>query len=145
MDVMTNDKKYDESIDRLTQALVEDILSTPDEEILAESLEAGEDVKAVVQNTKQIFERAKSNLSKARLIEAKSAAKAYQQQSNKVLTMQPNDARKKLETLLAQHPETTAKLTLAARKGKELSDEDVKNMLEDLEELGIKSDNNAQE
>mgnify|MGYP007054664362 CR=1 FL=1 len=45
--------------------------------------------------------------------------------------------RARLQRALEQTPETAKRLTLAARKGEDLSDEDVLGMLEDLEELGI--------
>ena len=54
-------------------------------------------------------------------------------------------ARRRLERLLAQDPETAQKLTLAARKGQSLSDDDVLGMLADLKELGFQTDADEQE
>jgi len=42
-----------------------------------------------------------------------------------------------LQQLIEADPETTRKLTAAARKGDRLSDDDVQSMLEDFEELGV--------
>jgi hypothetical protein len=44
-----------------------------------------------------------------------------------------------LEHLLARHPDTAGKLTMAARKGKTtaLSDDEVYGLLEDFRDIGI--------
>jgi hypothetical protein len=55
-----------------------------------------------------------------------------------VTPFDPAKARLRLARIVANDdPETARKLTLAARKGEGLSDEDVRGMLEDMEELGI--------
>ena len=54
-----------------------------------------------------------------------------------VLRLDPAAARARLQKALLQSPEAAQRLTLAARKGDDLSDADVLGMLEDLEELGI--------
>ena len=51
----------------------------------------------------------------------------------------PTQARRLLEHVLARHPDTAGKLTMAARKGNTtaLSDEEVYGLLEDFHDIGI--------
>lgn len=141
---MTRDKSNDHlALDRLAEFLVDDILSMSDEEILAEVIADEDDPKQVAQETRDIFELAVMTCRKSKLAAAKMAALSYRQQSSKILQLDPNVARQKLNKILKQHPETHNKMTLAARKGEGLSDSDVFSMLQDLEELGIeKQDDN---
>jgi hypothetical protein len=47
--------------------------------------------------------------------------------------------------LLSSDPKTADKLTLAARKGEGLSDDDVYSMLEDFEDLGVRLPSDSQD
>jgi hypothetical protein len=136
---MMNTPKDDEreALDRLADALVEDILSASDEEILAEARQDTESPAAVVAATRVVFERAMLGGAKARLTHARAAVQRERQQAISTLrNLSPQDARRQLQSVLEQDPELEKKLTLAARKGEGLSDEDVYGMLEDLEALG---------
>jgi hypothetical protein len=84
-----------------------------------------------------LFERAESEAGKSRMAAARRELEAQRGAAPRVLRLDPAEARARLQRALEQSPETAKKLTLAARKGDELSDEDVLCMLEDLEELGI--------
>jgi len=132
-------------LDRLATSLVDEILSMSDDELLAEAKEDGEDLKAVAQSARNIFARAAMANGKSKLAAAKNAVQALRPHVVSVSNLEPGKARQKLESILAQHPETRNKLTLAARKGEGLSDEDVLGMLEDLEELGLTSLSNDQD
>ena len=125
------------ALDRLAKSLVDDILSMTDEELLAEAKADGENPKEIAQATRNIFDRAVTSCGKTRLAVAKRAVLGDRQRISSVVRLDPSTARQKLEEVLTQHPETRSKLTLAARKGEGLSDEDVFGMLKDLEELGV--------
>jgi len=90
------------------------------------------------------FESIAAAIAKRRLTEAK-AAVAAQRSPATVTRFDLVVARRHLERLLAQDPETAQKLTLAARKGQSLSDDDVLGMLADLKELGFQVDVDEQE
>jgi hypothetical protein len=140
MEVMSAPKnKPREELDRLEDALVEDILATSDESILAEARQDRIDPTAVAAATRALFEKAVTLTGKARLTSAKAAAVADRRRPAAVIPLDPTAARRLLERAMARDPETAQKLTLAARKGDSasaFSDEEVRGMLEDLQELG---------
>lgn len=137
--------KHRSDLDRLATSLVDDILNMSDEELLAEVKADGEDPKQIAEVARGILERARTTSGKSKLAAARKAVLSARKQVSLVSSLDPSNARKKLETVLAQYPETHSKLTLAARKGEGLSDEDVRGMLEDFEELGITLPNNEQD
>ena len=137
---MTGTKRSDrDALDRLADALVEDILDASDQAILAEAGEDDDDPRAIAAGARALFERAKSMRAKARLADARAAVAADKRRSTVIASLDPVTARRLLERIVANDdPETARKLTLAARKeGEGLSDDDVRGMLEDLEELGV--------
>ena len=136
---MTGKRRSDrDALDRLAEALVEDILDASDQDILAEIREDGGDPAAVAAGARALFEKAVATAAKARLAAAKQAVAADRNQTGVVTPFDPAKARLRLDRIVASDdPETARKLTLAARKGEALSDGDVRGMLEDMEELGI--------
>lgn len=135
---MTRHKREAQPIDRLVNLLVEDILDTPDDEILAEVREAGGDPDRDAEAMRALFERTIVVSNKMRLVEAKAAVAAIKQapkrSSHRVVDIAT--ARRRLHHLLT-HTNLPQPLTLAARKESELSDDDVRGLLADLEELGL--------
>jgi hypothetical protein len=121
---------------RLVDALVEDVLSMSDDQIAAEIRERGEDPAAVAARARAVFEKAVREQGKRRLAAARAAVAAEAKAPRKVVRLGAAEARARLERILGGHP-AAKKLTLAARKGEGLSDEDVLGLLADLEELGI--------
>lgn len=134
---MTDPKSDRAALDRLADALAEDILNASDQDILAEVKEDGEDPAAIAAEVQALFAKAKAKVAKRQLAEAKAGAAASRCRPANVVRLDPAKERKILDRALTHDPETAAKLTLAARKGEALSDEDVHGILEDLAELGI--------
>jgi len=133
------EKNGREGLDRLEDALVEDVLAVSDEAILAEVKQDGDKPDAVAGATRTLFEKAVAARQKARLAAAKAAAISDRQRPAAVIPLDPAAARRLLDRAMALDLETASKLTLAARKGKgtaALSDEEVRGMLEDFQELG---------
>jgi hypothetical protein len=129
-----------DALQRLNAALAEDILAASDEAILAEAHQDGQDPDKIAAAARALFEKALVRTSKVRLIEAQAAVAAdRRRRSLAVVPADPAAARRRLQRLLSRHPEAAHKLTLAARKGQsaELSDDEVRGWLEDLEDLGI--------
>ena len=143
---MTGTKDGDrDRLRRLNEALVDDLLATPDDAIVAEVKESGEDPKAVVSASRAVFETAVASHAKSRLAAAKSAVAEDRKRTHRVVRFDPTEARKRLEDLVANDPTMAGKFTIAARKEGGLSDEDVCNLLEDFEELGIDSQDGRSE
>ena len=132
-----NEHKNRLALDRLATSLVDDILSMSDEELLAEARADGDDPKELAQTVQNILDRAIATCGKAKLAMAKKAVLESRQRHPLVSYLDPVTARRKLDEILTKYPETHSKLTLAARKGEGLSDNDVLSMLRDLEELGL--------
>ena len=93
----------------------------------------------------RLFEETASEQGKARLAAARAAITAGRRRPAQRKRLDPAGARRRLQQAIAADPETAKKLTLAARKGEGLSDEDVYGMLEDFEELGVLPRSDAQD
>ncbi len=140
---MSENRSSRADLDRLADALVEDILTASDDEILAEAREDYGDPAAVAAEVHEIYERAILLAKKNRLAAARDAVRRNNARGRKLVHLEPREARLRLEAALAKDP--NAKMTLAAREGKELSDADVLGMLEDLEALGIDTSKDDEE
>jgi hypothetical protein len=140
MDAMTDRNRDQEALARLNRALVDDILAASDESILAEVKEEGSDAAAIAAAARALFEKTAAVAGKTLLATAKVAVAADRRRPGaSVLSLDAAAARRHLQRLFVQHPDTAQKLTLAARKGQlgEFSDEEVFGLLEDLADLGI--------
>ena len=124
-------------LEKLSEALVEDILSASDEEILSEAKEEYRNPQEEADAVLLLFEKARTMSAKKRLLAAREAIEQEKPLRAKVIPLNALQARRKLESILHEHPEATSEFTLAARKGTDLSDADVLGMLEDLQDLGL--------
>jgi len=132
---MTGKNRSDRAaLDRLADALVEDILSASDAELLSEVGRG--DVEGAAA-ARAAFNRAAAASRKRRPAAGKTAVRGFRQPPASVRTLDPKTARLRLDELIARHPETASKLTAAVHKGEKLSDEDVYGMLERLQERGV--------
>ncbi len=125
------------ALDRLADALVEDILNASDGDILAEFLETVGDPERNAADTRARFEKSLIAANKKRLAAAR-AGVASSRRAGGVLppAIDVAAARIRLRAAL-DTPAVAQQLTLAARKESELSDADILSMLEDLRELGV--------
>jgi hypothetical protein len=130
------DKKGREALARLADVLVEDMLATSDQEIVAEFVETQGDPSKNAEAMRALFEKSvlKTNKGRLRAAQAGLAADQAAPATSKIVSMA--NVRNRLRRALATCP-PDVKLTLAARNENELSDADVLGMLQDLEELGI--------
>ncbi len=127
------------ALERLDDALVEDIIAASDDDILAEAKQDGTHPEDVAASMRDLFEATIATTKKSRLAAAKAAVVADRRRPGTGLPSDPTEARRLLERLLAHHPDTARELTMAARKGQggTLSDDEVYGWLEDLRDLGI--------
>lgn len=131
-----NDSK---KIDRLCDFLVEDILSATDEEILQEALEDYSDPDKIVASVQ-------ASIGKARLAAAReklskdNESRTYEGSTRARIFENFDDAqlRRIVEMFAAKND--TLKFSLAARKGKDLTTQDMLSLLDDLQELGCNLD-----
>jgi hypothetical protein len=126
-----------EALRRLADALADDILNAPDKQVLEDAAEVYGDIDKLAADMLRLFERTASEQGKARLAAARAAIAADHRRPARAIRLDPAEARRRLQQAIAADPETARKLTLAARKGEGLSDDDVYSMLEDFEELGV--------
>jgi hypothetical protein len=130
--VMGDNKRERDALDRLVDALVDDVLRAPDEEILAED----GDPELHDTQMRALFERSVITVNKRRLADAKAGVAADRRTTGRTPSVDITEARKRLRDVLDTSG-APDRLTLAARKESELSDRDVVGMLDDLRELGL--------
>ena len=134
---MTGDQRNQRNaLARLADALVDDILNASDEEVLAEAEEDGIDPAKFAGHLREVFERAATEACKAKLATARRGATNARRTGARIVRIDPADARRRYDAMIAQDPELTKKLTLAARKGEGQSERDIDSTIEDLAELG---------
>ena len=118
--------------DRLTDALVEDILAASGADLLAE---AKADAEEGAAKARAAFARA---CRAAALRRGPGRAPARRRKAAMdIRALDPETARGWLNTFIAGNPETASTFASAARSSKGLSDEDVYGMLENLQERGV--------
>lgn len=133
-----NRKKL-EALDRLAEELVQDILLASDEEILSEAVEDEPDLAQYLTDSKSAYELAKRAVGRQALEAARFAVQKDKAETSKsnVLGLNAEKARKLLEDVIKTNSMDALPMTLAARKGGDLSDSDVQSLLEDLNDLGM--------
>ena len=133
--------KAREMLDRLRNALADDIDALSDEELLAELKEDGEDVDAIATRTGALIADAIANSGRSKLAAARAGyeiRKAAGHRSN--ILQWPVERKRALIQQFAQNDNAlTRKLTLAARKGED-TEADVDSFIEDLIDLGVIDD-----
>ena len=133
-----HDEKERKALNRLADALVDDILSASDEDILAEFRDTHGDPDKNAAELRDLFEKSILVANKKRLVAAKAGAAATHHSarasSTGLIDMQAARARLRAVANTQGMPQ---RVTLAARKESELSDNDILGMLEDLRELGV--------
>jgi hypothetical protein len=121
-------------LDRLTDALVEDILATPDADLLNEA-QADDDNGATV--ARRAFERASRTIALRRLAANRRSARGRRAAGANIRALDPKTARGWLEEYIASHPDAARKVSGALAARDRLSDEDVYGMLEALQRRGV--------
>jgi hypothetical protein len=138
------EKEYRRQLERLAEALAEDVLETPDEEFLVETKERGETLNELARRGQDAVLRGIAESKRRKLAAARSDYKAAAGggRSN-VVALPIGDKRRILAQVAANDPGLRAKLTLAARSAEagEISENDLDSLLEDLRDLGVIDEN----
>ena len=131
-----------EELERIVELLEEEIFKVSDEEILADEYAFGRGVDEVVANSKAILQNAHQQLGSRQL----SMAKLYVA-SNVENTTEPTLSEEaavktfeRLQKLRLSNDNSAPNLTLAAREGKEQTDAEKADIINDLKELGLDLD-----
>jgi hypothetical protein len=127
-------KRHSATLDRITDALIEDILSAPDADLLAEAEVDDDDGVSVARAA---FKRASKAVGFRKQAATKAVARRLPQAATNIRSLDPKTARDWLDTFIHYNPVTAGKLAATARSGEKLSDEDVYGMLETLQVCGV--------
>ena len=123
---------------KLSDLFINDLLATPDADILAEAA-LDISIKHTGERAKAAYQRALQVSGQNRLKEARHAIDLERESTKADLDLQGMDAgkaRKMLEKLAANDPAFDSKVTLAARNLKDIPDAEVLSIILDLKRLG---------
>jgi len=128
-----------EQLNSILEALAESLLEASDEQILEEATEAGEDIKKLESQVKNVLLRAAKAFRKQRLQEARAI---YEKEActTRKHHLLPTSFQEKLDLLthiIEVQPQIKAVLTEQYREFKELAEEDVDSCLDELARLGV--------
>lgn len=137
-----NDRMAQEKLDRLVDGLIEDVLSMTDEEVLAEAAEDHKDLDSAVGRVRGVITGAIAKAGKEKM---QAARKAYEDAvardaRGNVFELSLAEKRALLNRIAMRDTAVEQQVTLAARKGGELTENDIDVILEALRELGVIDD-----
>jgi hypothetical protein len=135
---MENKRANQQKLWRLADALIDDVFAASDDEILAELDECG-GVDVLRAEIAGDIAAAKSRLGRAKLAAARKAVAAERRGRTPRQRLSPHQSRRRLSQALAGSP-ASSRLTLAARRGQGVPDEDLDGLVEDATDLGINLD-----
>jgi hypothetical protein len=124
-----------EQLQRIADALDEDILNASPAQLREELAAEGLDEAKVIAEMDAALAAAKKSCGKLRLEQAKAAVAARGSEASKVSPIDREQVRSKLDAMRSGADENVAGMMMAARKGKKLSDKDEEGALNDLAQL----------
>jgi hypothetical protein len=134
-------RDYEAELRALMEALAESVAGAPDEEIVNETREGGEDPAIAAEEVRAVLRNAVKSYEQRHLREAQ---KAYENHVDAIrrrtfsLPTEPADRRKLLTFVMTRKPDlSSALLTLQHRDFKEWTDTDIQKCLEQLGALGV--------
>lgn len=137
MGIVTGRKSCDPTFDPLFEELIKDVARLTEAEIFAEFEEEGANPAMVVADMRELIQLAILDDGKARLVRAKAAVQ--QDRSTAPLNRRViciSDQKAVLERVAANDPKLKSRLTMAARNGEGITEEEMSSILRDLLELG---------
>ena len=138
---MSQRKDAVDKLEQLIDDLVRDVMSTTDEEIQAESEGEPGGFDATATHIVGVIDAAIAASGAQRLEAAKqSVAAGFGSASNVVKMMPFAEKRRLFERFVANDGPLKAKLTMAARNGEAMTEEELDGILDDLGSLGVHLD-----
>lgn len=131
--------KLNQILSRIDDLVVEDILETSDEEIIAQLNDEEGNAANAIAHTKEVAKKAILMSRKSRLKQAQEAVKqsCNVEQNTNVFALPIEKKKEFIENAKRNNNE----LTLAARNEEDMSENDTDTILQDLIELGIIDEN----
>jgi hypothetical protein len=127
---MSQDQSAREKLARLADAIMQDILETPDADIIAEVDSAD------IERARTILIEVKMNVSKQLLSKAKAQHEAWSiSRTQSVVTFDRSTAHGQFERIRRGNSQFDQKITMAARSGKAPTDRDIEGIAEDWADL----------
>lgn len=135
---MTNDPKKGpgDRLAKLDRFLIEELLATSDEDLLADAAATGANIEEIVKSGREAFERAQQAVGRNKL----EAVRKEMAQGNRgrIVPFDRDRARHEIKDILKGNRDASSKLTMAARNQETNDpDEDMDGLLEDFLELGV--------
>lgn len=124
-----------EELERIEDALVDNILNASGDELREELAAVGLDPESCIARVDAAISNAKAECARKRLEEARAEVAAWRERDPKAKAAALDAARAKFDRLRSGDPELRQRMMLAARKGEGLSDSDMEGLLEDLASL----------
>lgn len=142
---MTERENNAPRLDRLTEALLDDLMAVSDEEIISEMLVDGDDPEAVSLEVSSTISEAIAQSGKAKLALARQEReKSHSINVTNNIILLPIDKKRAILGRFAEGQSSLkTKLTMAARRGGAagLSEKEIDSILEDLRQLGLLDEN----
>lgn len=137
---MADRNQSQKDLDRLSIALVDDLLSAPDSELLAEAKEDGS-FDAIMKIVETDLALAAAYAGKAKMASARLAVQKTKSELTRTTgtSFSSQQMRAKLIALVESFG-LGPKLTMAARNGSSIPDQDLVGLIEDLADLGVDFD-----
>ena len=127
---MSRDHDDSTKLSQLVGAFAESILAMSDDEVLAEV----DDER--IARVQRIVTDVTSNVAKQALLKAKAEREAWATaRSSSVVSLSGSAARSQFDQLRRSDRDLDQRLTLAARKGKAPTDQDIEGLMDDWEDL----------
>lgn len=134
---MTAKLTHDEKLLRLADALFEDLLATPDAELLAELEQFGLSPSDVEAQAAADLDQALARIGREKLVAAQTAVATEPRRKRRQRAGTIANARRRLAQAFSPKDTTKGRMTLAARLGQDMPDEDIDGLIEDAGDLGI--------
>ncbi len=140
---MSSDDQARRRIDGIFDGLADSIADDTPEELLDEAREAGQNLRAIADEIKNVLHAALKKFEQRKLEAAREACRLRSQcgpNEGKAIGSTADERKRQLSAILESNPEIGAVLTAQHREFETLTDEDVTSTLEDLAELGFLND-----
>ena len=126
----------------LLDLVEESLLAASDEEIMEDILLEGRDSEQIADSVSSMINAQIKTQQQKKLQAARGGYNLSSRKKRSILTAitNPVERRSLLNQILSTRDDLSLETTMAFRKGKEMSDDDVASILEDFEELGLLDD-----
>ena len=140
MDCVSGAEENDPTLNQLIDEAVEDLMKLSDAELMAELAEEGADTEAEAQFARNAIAAGIARAGRARLVAARTAVDR-DRTARVVRSPVPVASRASiLERFANDDPKLKSRLTMAARNGEGITEQEMDSILADLRDLGVIDD-----